>query len=103
VFVWQPVPSFKYDLNYHFLYRDRPFAPGERVPYEDIGRSYVRMAEMRSALESRSNFLWLADIQANRCENLYVDRVHYSAKFSQEIADEILKFLRGRGLLPCSN
>jgi hypothetical protein len=37
--------------------------------------------------------LWLADIQTNLKEPLYMDAVHYNAKFSELIAARIATFL----------
>jgi len=102
VFVWQPVPAFQYDLSYHFLYRQEPLAVGEPVPYADIGRAYALMCRHRHELEAQHNFLWLADMQANKAENLYVDGLHYNAKFSGEIAGRILEFLNVGNLLGCA-
>lgn len=90
LFVWQPVPSFKYDLSRHFLYRDGIPDP---VPYASIGRAYQVMDTRRAELERQGNFFWLADIQEARRENLYVDRIHYSAAFSGDIAGEIQRRL----------
>jgi hypothetical protein len=39
------------------------------------------------------------DIQRGRRENLYVDAMHYTAAFSQEIAQRLVLFLKERGLL----
>jgi hypothetical protein len=47
---------------------------------------YPLMAESRSEMELGSDFLWLADVQKNKQENLYVDEVHYTALFNKEIA-----------------
>ncbi|MGH9175882.1 MAG: hypothetical protein ACRD1H_16070, partial [Vicinamibacterales bacterium] len=101
-FVWQPIPAYKYDLDYHFLFTEQPLQPGERIPYDDVGRAYARMNAMRPELERQQNFLWLADIQENKRENLYVDRIHYSAAFSREIAAHILAFLKTRHLPGCA-
>lgn len=38
-------------------------------------------------------------MQANKRENLYVDWLHYNAKFSGEIAGRILEFLNARTCL----
>jgi hypothetical protein len=101
VFVWQPVPVFEYDLSQHFLYRDAPLAAGAPVPNADVGRAYGLMAARRAELESQGNFLWLAGMQAGVRENLYVDRLHYNAKASGEIAGRILEFLTSASLLEC--
>ena len=44
------------------------------------------------------NFLYLADIQADKLEPLYVDRVHYNPKLNAEIARYIADFLISHGL-----
>ena len=51
------------------------------------------MDTRRAELERQGNFFWLADIQEARRENLYVDRIHYSAAFSGDIAGEIQRRL----------
>lgn len=99
-FVWQPMPAYKYDMNHHFLYRDTPDEP---LPYTNIGRAYTLMSQKRSELEGQQNFLWLADMQEDRRENLYVDRIHYSAAFSRDIASQLLVFLQGANLLGCQS
>lgn len=98
-FVWQPVPVYKYDRTRHFLYE--PVAPGTAYPYEDIGRAYEQMSPERAALEGQGNFLWLADMQEGARDNLYVDRIHYSARMSRDIAGRLLAFLHDRRFLPC--
>jgi hypothetical protein len=45
------------------------------------------------------NFPWLADIQEQAKESLYIDCCHYNNKFSQEIARHIGQFLIERKLL----
>ena len=99
-FVWQPVPVYKYDRTRHFLYE--PVEPGEPFPYEEIGRAYELMSAERPALEAPGDFLWLADMQEDVQENLYVDRIHYSARMSRDIAARIVGFLRERRAIPCS-
>ena len=90
LFVWQPVSAFKYDLTRHFLNKDGIPDP---VPYAQVGRGYEAMQSRRAELEREGNFLWLADMQEGRRENLYVDRVHYSAAFARDIAGEIARRL----------
>jgi hypothetical protein len=102
-FVWQPVATFKYDLRSHFLYRDEPLGPDYPVPRGDIGRGYALMEAARPDLEREGRFLWLADMQEHKRENLYVDRVHYNAKFSQEIASDVFAFLKSQHLLGCGD
>jgi lysophospholipase L1-like esterase len=99
VFVWQPVPSYQYDLRYHIFYNSAFETSGmmQRSKY-----GYALMESERTTLEQAHNFLWLADIQLEKKENLYVDDMHYTAKFSQEIASRIYQYIREQGPLPCS-
>ena len=90
-FVWQPVPTYKYDLSYHFnahsLKEFRPYIRQSRY-------GYALMDKLHAQGKLDSNVLWLADMQENKHENLYVDNVHYNAVFSKEIAEQIYNFLR---------
>ena len=89
VFVWQPVPVYKYDLRYHFfLHSEKEFAAYGRAKY-----GYPLMQDLREQGRLGPDVLWLADIQQDKHENLYVDSVHYSAAFSQEIAKRIGDYL----------
>src|SRR5262249_29327421 len=76
VFVLQPIPTYGYDLAYHL------FGKTEFGEFERSGHAYERMAPKRDAL----GVLWLADMQQQRHENLYVDFVHYDDHFSRDIA-----------------
>lgn len=90
VFVWQPIPMYKYDLRYHlFLHSDKAFAGFVRGEY-----GYPLMNDLWTHGQLGPDFLWLADIQKDKHENLYVDSVHYNAAFSKAIADHIYSFLR---------
>jgi hypothetical protein len=90
IFVWQPVPVYKYDLNYHyFLHADRNFGVYLRSKY-----GYAMMEKLRAQGNLGPDTLWLADIQQDKRESLYVDAVHYSAPFSREIAERICSFER---------
>ncbi len=90
IFVWQPVPVYKYDLRYHYyLHSDREFGVYVRSKY-----GYALMENLRAQNKLGSNVLWLADMQQDKAENLYVDAVHYNAPFSKEIAERICSFER---------
>ena len=90
IFVWQPVPTYKYDLRYHFLlHSDRGFGFYVRHEY-----GYALMENLRAQGKLGPNMLWLADMQQDKHENLYVDAVHYNASFAKEIAAQICGFLR---------
>lgn len=87
LFVWQPVPTYKYDLKYH-IFSGMGFG---RFLYSKYG--YVYMADFVKKNNLGKNFLWLADIQENVKKSLYVDIDHYSGEFSRNVAKEIYNFI----------
>jgi hypothetical protein len=90
VFVWQPIPLYKYDLRYHFfLHDDQAFGGFVRAEH-----GYPLVASLQAQGKLGPDVLWLADMQQDKRENLYVDSVHYTAAFSKEIAGRICEFLR---------
>jgi len=99
VFVWQPVPVYHYDLSYHNFHTELSSFPEQVQPVRD---GYELMSQTRSTTDLGNNFLWLADLQQGRRENLYVDSIHYAAPFSSEIAESILRFLRDQRFVPCA-
>jgi hypothetical protein len=92
VFVWQPVPGYKYDLHYHFL--STGSAPMGGYPPTLAGYGLVDNLQAQGKLGV--NVLWLGDMQQDKHENLYVDAVHYNASFSREIAGRICEFMNQR-------
>jgi len=92
LFVWQPVPTYRYDLHWH-LFGEFDF---EQNNYARFG--YARFRE-RMGASLGEGFLWLADMQEALREPLYVDQVHYTAAMSRRIAAEIGQALLERGLL----
>ena len=91
LFVWQPVPTYKYDLQYHF----NVHSPRQLPSYIRLsGYGYPLMDKLYTQGKLDSNVLWLADMQEDKRENLYVDNVHYNAAFSKEIAERIYTFIR---------
>ncbi|MSO54351.1 MAG: SGNH/GDSL hydrolase family protein [Rhodospirillales bacterium] len=83
-FVWQPVPTYKYDLNHHlFAYRDMR-------NHLSSGAGYRRAAERFARGDFGANFAWCADIQEGVAKPLYVDAVHYSAELAAMLADCIV-------------
>jgi hypothetical protein len=89
IFVWQPVPPYKYDLRYHFLSTDG--APMGGYPPTLAGYALVDALQAQGKLGP--NALWLGGMQQDKQENLYVDAVHYNAAFSREIAGRICGFM----------
>jgi lysophospholipase L1-like esterase len=94
IFVWQPVPTYKYDLAYHLFTKNL----NQQTKYAKFG--YPEMAKLAAQNSLGDHFLWCADVQEGRKEPLYVDQVHYSAKMSKELASFILKLITERNLLP---
>lgn len=95
VFVWQPVPGYRYNLRHHIAMHPTQGLCG----HERSGMGYARMAEWVAASPMGDTFIWLADLQDERAEPLYVDAVHYTAAFADAIADAIAQALVSRGLL----
>lgn len=91
VFVWQPVPTYRYDRSQQLF--------GFEPNVERVGRGYPRFAKEVAATGPDPDLLWLADMQQDIHEPLYVDHVHYTAGFARTIADEIVTGIRERGLL----
>ena len=93
VFVWQPIPLYKYDLEYH-LFGDDDFGTNYYAAY-----GYAHMAKLAAEGRLGENFLWCADIQERLREPLYVDRVHYTGKASALIAATIIEILLDSDLI----
>ncbi len=91
VFVWQPAPTYKYDLHYHL------FSTG----IENLGTTvgYPYMADYVKRHDLGPDFLYLADIQKNVQKPLYVDAVHYSSELSGMVAERIASFLEVNALI----
>jgi len=96
VFVWQPSPTYKYDLQYHAFYSG-DFSAFRAHKLSRAGYAYID--ELRRNRQMGDDFLWLSDIQETRTENLYVDLLHYRPDFSREIARCIDEFIEDRGWL----
>lgn len=92
LFVWQPVPLYKYDLKYH-LFREEIFR--DRLPHS-IAYAEMVQSGLRKKLEGEGKFLWLADMLETRKENVFVGAVHYTGRFSGEIAGQIANRLLDR-------
>jgi hypothetical protein len=94
LFVWQPVPTYQYDLGYHPYANRNPASFGQ---HQRSGFGYQMMHDvLQEGGQETRNILDLSGIQADRQERLYVDIVHYSAAFSAEIAVHIGEAIVGR-------
>jgi hypothetical protein len=85
-FVWQPIPSYHFDLTFH------PFAQSPKF-HEHLfpAKGYENMAFLRVTNAKAADIIWLADMQKDAREQLYVDAVHYTAKMCGQIAKEIAR------------
>ena len=86
-FVWQPVPTYQYDISHHL------FAGADFGQHTFSHHGYPLMKKYLNENGQGANFLWAADIQKDSRQPLYVDQVHYTAKFSRRFADFIAEFL----------
>jgi hypothetical protein len=92
-FVFQPAPTYHYDLNY------QPFKGDELLKHRSIA-GYPLMARYVNQHPMGSDFLWLADMQEGVQKSLYCDQIHYTGDFSKQIAEEIARFVESSGNLP---
>ncbi len=92
VFIWQPVPTYKYDLKYH-IFAGKGFGRFLSSKY-----GYKFMEEYVKKHNLGTHFLWLADIQQDMKKPLYIDIDHYSPEMSSEIAKYIYNFLISKNL-----
>jgi len=79
-FVWQPVPTYKYDMRNHIA----PEAFSWRVKYTRYG--YTMMAGIVARGEA-GPICWCADVQQNVNKPLYVDFVHYNPELNRMVAE----------------
>ena len=93
LFVWQPVPTYKYDLEYH-VFGDEGF--GDHLASMS---GYEYMSDVVLKNPPKGYFLWLADIQEGIQKQLYVDKVHYTAEFSRLVAKKIAVYIAEQGLM----
>jgi hypothetical protein len=93
IFVWQPVPVYKYDRHYDIF---GGFDCEGHFPALKPGYEMMAKAVETGALGP--NFIWAADMQRNLKKPLYVDAVHYSGEMTNMIAKYILDAIKERGL-----
>ena len=95
LFVWQPVPCYRWDGEAR-----HGAGHGGSAPLIDCVRAGYEMMNSRRADDfTGDEFLWLADMQEGRADNLYVDADHYTPGFSREIASRIAQYLIDDGLM----
>lgn len=96
IFVWQPVPNYKYDLKYDIFAVDGKIDL-DAHNYTQYG--YLQMAKINEEGTLGDDFFWCADMQETFQESLYVDKVHYTARMSQKLAEMIGNLLVERAFL----
>jgi len=94
LFVWQPVPCYQYSGQ--GLVRKHG---GSGRLLEGVASVYELMNARRDKDFSGNQFLWLADMQRDRTDSLYVDADHYTPGFSKEIATLIARHLVVHGFV----
>jgi len=95
VFVWQPMPAYRYQFRNDRSGRIRGWAP----PGTEVGYSMMARIVKENPKDYDQNFLWLADIQEQCKEAIYVDSFHYTGKFSDVIAVAIGRFVLERKII----
>jgi hypothetical protein len=86
-FVFQPVPQYHYDLQYHL------FVGNDWTQHRFALAGYPVMANYVTEHPMGDDFLWLGDMQVGVTKPLYVDQVHYTPEFAHDIAVKIFDFL----------
>jgi hypothetical protein len=84
LFVWQPVPVYNYDMKHHLF-----VGYDYEGSYPQVKAGYRIAAKRLKDSDLGSNFLWIADMQTELKEPLYVSAFHYSPKMSALIAQSI--------------
>lgn len=78
--VVQPIPFYEYNLQYHlFLTKNEPF----------IEKGYKAM----QLFINEPPFLNLSNLQKNKNQNFYIDRVHYMPAMNELIATKIADYI----------
>ncbi len=99
LFVWQPVPLYKYNLSYHLFGKE---ADTDNDTHQFSRYTYPALAALikNNQISLGNNFLWLADLQADKKEPLYVDSVHYNPAMSSYLSRAITEHLKNNSYLP---
>ncbi len=84
LFVWQPVPVYNYDMTHH-LFAGYDY----EASYPQVKAGYMMAAKRLKDSASGGNFLWIAEMQTELKEPLYVSAFHYGPKMSALIAQSI--------------
>lgn len=96
VFVWQPVPTYKYDTQYHYALNISSNGFGR---LSITGPGYEQMYRLKEERGLGESFLWCADIQENLAKPLYVDMWHFTGDFNGMVAECIYDSMRKKDSL----
>lgn len=80
LFVWQPVPTYEYNLTHHLFYT------GDWGRIGQTRQGYALLDKVRQQHDLGDDFVWCADIQREATEPLYVDMLHYGSNMSMMVA-----------------
>ena len=87
VFVWQPSPHYRYDVQYH-LFRN---SLGGTHQFSTYGYPLMKEAVDQHRADP---IIWCADIQEGAREPLYIDGYHYSPKMIRTVSDCIVEGMK---------
>ena len=93
IFIWQPHPTYKFDLKNHYFLRRNFNSHG----YARQGYAYFARWLQHHPLGD--HFVWCADIQLKNPGPHYIDKVHYSPDFSDYFAKTIVQLILERNLI----
>lgn len=83
LFVWQPIPFYKYDISLH---RTFPYKGSIAEPWDGV---YSLMKGY-----TKEDFLYLGEMLSDVPEKVFVDDIHYSEKYNEKIAARICSRLQ---------
>ncbi len=84
-FVWQPVPTYRYDLRRH-AFGAEDF---DRHRLSSVGYPWLDSALAAGAITMERGFVSLAGLAEGDTLPCYVDRVHYSGRMARRLAEAI--------------
>ena len=90
VFVWQPVPLYRYDGKLRLF----PVIDDHLIHEH----GYPVMAQRAAGRDMGKDFIWCADAFERAARPLYLDAVHYTIEGNEMVASCIVEAIVGRGL-----
>lgn len=92
-FVWQPSPTYSYDLSDHVALA----ALGGSLPHlETMRTGYEVMARRLATAGGFDDVLWLGNSAPDLGRPLYVDRFHYSGLYAEFLGESVARWLATR-------